>query len=108
MDPLAYELVASGYMSTVNVAEAVGKSVGWPEADRRRILALLASLDRVENFTASQARVAGDLVPLTQRAGLSLGDRACLALALELGGEVYTTDRAWTRVDPGCKVNLLR
>jgi PIN domain nuclease of toxin-antitoxin system len=62
----------------------------------------------VEPFTFAQARVAGELTAKTKSAGLSLGDRACLALALELGAEVYTTDRAWARVDVGCKVNLLR
>ncbi len=30
--------------------------------------------------------------------GLSLGDRACLALTRETGGIAYTTDRAWKTI----------
>jgi ribonuclease VapC len=54
---------------------------------------LLNLLARVEPFTESQAWMAADLRLATKHAGLSLGDRACLALALEIGAEVYTADR---------------
>ncbi|MCA1854040.1 MAG: hypothetical protein LC647_17135 [Beggiatoa sp.] len=44
------------------------------------------------------------LRPLTQLAGLSLGDRACLALELRLGLLVLTTAREWQRLDLGVEV----
>ena len=47
--------------------------------------------------------------PLITRAqGLSLGDRACLALALRLGLPALTTDRAWVELDVGVAVRAAR
>jgi PIN domain nuclease of toxin-antitoxin system len=40
--------------------------------------------------------------------GLSLGDRACLATALDSGGDVVTLDRSWGGVDLGVPILLLR
>jgi len=40
--------------------------------------------------------------------GLSLGDRACLALALREQAPVLTGDRAWSKVDVGVEVVLIR
>jgi PIN domain nuclease of toxin-antitoxin system len=44
--------------------------------------------------------------------GLSLGDRACIALAMELGATAMTCDRAWTSLDPlmisGARIDMLR
>ena len=46
-------------------------------------------------FTDSQARLAGELRRTTKSRGLSLGDRACLALAQERGLTAVTADAAW-------------
>lgn len=48
------------------------------------------------------------LRPLTKVAGLSLGDRACLALGLRLGLPVLTTDREWQGLDLGVEVRAAR
>ena len=106
IDPLASSLLTVGTMSAVNLAEVSTKLHEWGMSHREPWL--VALLERVEPFTVGQARSAGELRKRSSAAGLSLGDRACLALALELGAEVYTTDRAWARVDVGCRVNLLR
>jgi PIN domain nuclease of toxin-antitoxin system len=45
---------------------------------------------------------------VSRRAGLSFGDRACLALALIHGLPVLTADRAWAKVDVGVEVRLIR
>jgi PIN domain nuclease of toxin-antitoxin system len=47
---------------------------------------------------ASARRTSGFLRPATRRAGLSLGERACLALAATLGLPAITADRGWQRV----------
>jgi PIN domain nuclease of toxin-antitoxin system len=44
----------------------------------------------------------------TRAAGLSLGDRACLALARALDAVALTTDRAWQNLDIGIKIELVR
>lgn len=59
-------------------------------------------------FTSRQAEIAAGLMPRTRKAGLSLGDRVCLALALDLGGQPVTADRAWARIDVGLDVMLIR
>jgi ribonuclease VapC len=62
----------------------------------------------VEPFTAKRARTAGLLVAATRERGLSLADRACLALGLELGLPVFTTDRVWAGLTVGADVRLIR
>ncbi len=48
------------------------------------------------------------LRPLTKAAGLSLGDRACLALGLRLGLPVLTADREWRSLALGVEVRTVR
>ena len=55
-----------------------------------------------------QAIQAGLWRPATRLRGLSLGDRCCLALGLDLGAEVYTTVRAWAGLDLGVRVRVIR
>ena len=59
-------------------------------------------------FTEQQARTAAELLPITRPFGLSLGDRACLALAIDRKATVYTTDRIWTKLDLGIKIEAIR
>ena len=62
----------------------------------------------IEPFTAEQARIAGTLVQKTSSLGLSLGDRACLALGVALDAPVYTTDRRWKKLKLGIPIHVLR
>jgi len=62
----------------------------------------------VEPFHQKRALAAGFLVAKTRHRGLSLGDRACLALAIELSMPVMTGDRAWRDLDIGVDIRLFR
>ena len=95
-------------ISAVNLSEVLERlrSGGMGEAAADEAVETL-SLDVVD-FSASQARIAAYLRPHTRRAGLSLGDRACLALGFELGAAVVTADRAWAGIDVGVKIILIR
>jgi PIN domain nuclease of toxin-antitoxin system len=44
----------------------------------------------------------------TRGLGLSLADRACLALAIERGAAVLTADRTWAELDLGIEIRLVR
>jgi PIN domain nuclease of toxin-antitoxin system len=54
------------------------------------------------------ARETARLHRLTRSAGLSLADRACLALGRHLQKPVLTTDRAWKKLHVGVKIEVLR
>lgn len=54
------------------------------------------------------ASAIAEMLPLTRRAGLSFGDRACLALGRRLGKVVLTAERRWATVDVGIQVQLPR
>ena len=58
--------------------------------------------------TREHAIMAAKLHPLTKHAGLSLGDRLCLALAIEQDAPAMTTDRAWASLPHGANVVLIR
>jgi ribonuclease VapC len=59
-------------------------------------------------FSEEQARIAAELITATKPYGLSLGDRACLALALDRKAAVYTTDRLWKSLPLGIEVQVIR
>ena len=65
-------------------------------------------MDRIVPFDEQQSRVAGELIQETKRVGLSLGDRACLALGLVLKLPVYTADRVWEDLQVGVEVFVVR
>jgi ribonuclease VapC len=95
-------------ISAVNHAEVVGKLIdlGVP-ADA--VVAALAELGMaVVAFDETAATRTGMLRAATRRLGLSLGDRACLALAEATGLPVLTADRAWAELDLGVEVVLIR
>ena len=95
-------------VSTVNLSEVQAKLVerGTPAESA---WSWLVDLDlEVIDFDAAQARVAGDLRSLTRARGLSLGDRACLALARVRGLSAMTADRAWSGLEVGIAVRTIR
>lgn len=93
-------------ISTVNLVEVIAYFVkkGESEADIRNTLFGL-SVERVP-FMEDDAYRTGLLVPATKSAGLSLGDRACLALATRLGVKVLTSDRAWAGIADAAGVTV--
>ncbi len=98
----------SAPICSVNLAEVVTKlqDRGFSDVEIDEALALL-KLD-VRPFDEASAILAGKLRGATRHAGLSLGDRACLAFAHILGATALTTDRAWASVDAGIAIELVR
>ena len=97
-------------ISAANLAE-VGTKLNELGADSETARALLAPLHLVVvTFDEAAAFAAGALRMATRGHGLSLGDRACLALAAQRGAVALTADRAWTQVGEvvGVSVELLR
>ena len=59
-------------------------------------------------FTAEQAEIAAQLWEKTRALGLSLADRACLALAIERKVPVLTADRAWSALSLDLDIQFIR
>ena len=107
-DELTPQLLSRATSSTVNLAEVQGKLVerGLPSRDAWE--AALSPIRHATPFTEEHAKIAGDLITLTRPLGLSLGDRACLALGLALGAEIYTADRSWRRLKLDVTIHVIR
>jgi ribonuclease VapC len=102
------EALPKAHIGAVNYSEVCGKLV---EAglNQDTVDSLIAGLQlQVISFDREQARLAGSLRRTTREFGLSLGDRACLALARVRGAVALTCDKSWTRIDAGCRVELAR
>ncbi len=82
-------------ISGVNATEVVAKLADKdrPVAALRQVIAQIGA--ECVPFDADQATETGLLRPPTRHLGLSLGDRACLALARLRGATAITTDRPW-------------
>ena len=97
-------------VSAANVAEAAAKfsDHGMPPEIVEEVIGGLQL--EIHPVDLAQAYANGQLRARTRGAGLSLGDRACLALAAQLRLPALTTDRAWTKVadDAGVEVTLIR
>lgn len=95
-------------MSAVNLVEFAGKCSDQGMA-REDVEIVLGGFDiEIVEFDADLALSAGALRAVTRHLGLSLGDRACLALAQKLGVAALTADRAWLELDLGIAVECVR
>jgi PIN domain nuclease of toxin-antitoxin system len=103
------EMFRDAVISTVNAAEVISKLVerGMTAAMARSTL--IDTGIEIVPFDLDHAETAGDLRRQTRAQGLSLGDRACLALAKRINGRAFTADRAWLSVDDlGIEITLFR
>lgn len=104
----AGELVGTALVSAVNLSEAAAK-MNERGFDPDETSTLLGGLGfDVVTFAEADAYAAGRLRNTTKKAGLSFGDRACLALALRESAGVVTADRAWVDIDVGVAVEVIR
>lgn len=95
-------------VSAVNVCEVLGK-LADAGLNPEEAWAAIADLGlQIQPFTPEDARQAAALRLSTKPLGLSLGDRACMALAQRLGCEALTTDRAWASVAAGVALTVVR
>lgn len=95
-------------VSTVNLAEVETKLVSAGLDEHLAWLHIAEIQCSSVAFDEEQARTAGGLVKINRPFGLSLGDRACLALAMQRKATVYTTDRAWKNLSLGIEIEVIR
>lgn len=126
---MSYVLDASAALAVLNaepgaervadcLADAVVLAINTVEVGSRLVDAGLSSADAMRaiellgvptiSFTEDLARIAIAIRAPTRAHGLSLADRACLALAIRDGATALTADRAWAKLDVGCRIDLIR
>ena len=102
------DFIAQGAtVSTLNLSEVAAVLIR-NERDVEGILHAVTAQLAVEAFTTADAFAAAALWPPTRATGLSLGDRACLALAQRLGVPAVTADRSWATVNVGIRIHQVR
>ena len=111
---VAEALQEGSHMSLINVSEVLSKLADWGSAPQDVLVQLeaegvLGGAITIQPFMQIDSLEVARLRPLTRAQGLSLGDRACLALACRLGIPVLTTDKAWAGIEiPGLWVEVIR
>jgi ribonuclease VapC len=101
-------LAANSIISSVNASEVQSRLMRKGADPKIAWGNIIVSVQAIIPFDAVQAEMAGSLVVQTDPFGLSLGDRACLALGLATRSPVYTADRAWAQLQVGVDVRLVR
>lgn len=105
---LVIDRLPRSIMSTVNLAETLSRVA----EDGGDVVAIKSELDASPitfvPVSEDHALAIAQLRPATKAFGLSLGDRACFAIAIQTGLPVLTADRTWERLDLGVKVVLIR
>jgi ribonuclease VapC len=101
-------LLNGGLLSSVNLAEVHTRLILCrmpPDFARSRVMTMGCEICF---FDEHQAYLAGELAAITHPYGLSVGDRACIALAIERNAKVYTADRTWKNLNLGIEVEVIR
>lgn len=104
------EMLPGSMISALNYSEVIQKLTqlgsDTAEDDAAALIALGATVVPFDTLAAVRT---ARLWPVTEPRGLSLADRACLALAASVpDGFAVTADEAWTRVDVGVRVEVIR
>lgn len=105
-----FDMIDSAMVGAVNVAEVYTYAAinGLPTDAFDAFFAETGI--EIASFDHETAVATGRLAAVTRKAGLSLGDRSCLALARSREADVLTADRPWEQVaaDIGVSIALLR
>ena len=102
-------IITHSMMSSVNVSEVAKFLIDHHELNKSEAINIIQTLiAEIIPFDENHAYSAAELITKTKIIGLSLGDRACIALGLETSYPIYTADKAWSKIDLGCKINLIR
>ncbi len=110
---VAGALTDGAWMSAVNWSECLTRKSDWghePETLRDDLLrrGILGPLLSIRALDARQAEAAASLRTATRPLGLSLGDRACLALGMVSQRVILSADQAWASVPGPIRIELIR
>ncbi|MDA9163679.1 type II toxin-antitoxin system VapC family toxin [Rickettsiaceae bacterium] len=104
-----YSVITHSVMSSVNVSEVAKFLIEHRKFSKTTAIEAIQTLiSEIIPFDENHAYVSADLITKTKSIGLSLGDRACIALGIETNYPIYTADKVWSKIDFGCQINLIR
>jgi PIN domain nuclease of toxin-antitoxin system len=96
-------------ISSVNIAEVYKYCIESQNLTKNEAKSLIKLADiKIIDFCDEQALITAEIISKTKKYGLSLGDRACLALAILRNHPVITCDRIWQKVDINVKFIMAR
>ena len=104
----AADALGDGVLSAVNASEVVARLVERGASDQDARESLRGFGLAIRPFDEGLAIAAGLLRRSTRTHGLSLGDRACLALARRERALVLTADRRWAALELGLEMEFIR
>jgi PIN domain nuclease of toxin-antitoxin system len=107
-DAVAAALETGADICSVNLAEAITRLQDYEYTPEELKLAFSSMNLAILPFSQAQAVIAATLRPYIKSHNLSLGDRACLAVALESGCRTYTTDKIWAKLPLDLSIFLIR
>jgi ribonuclease VapC len=102
------KVLSGSCISTVNLAETLSKMVEHKKSLEEAAYQIERLRIAVIPFDEQHARIAASFWRPTRKTGMSLGDRACLALALNLSLPAFTTEKEWLEYDLGVEVVKIR
>ncbi len=102
------DILSRAVVSAINIAEVQTKLVKKGGLPNEAWEDGLSTVREVIPFTEEHAKLTGSLVVQTSHLGLSLGDRACLALGILLKAPVFTADREWKKLKLDVSIHSIR
>lgn len=108
-----YEIVKQhikhAIISSVNIAEVYKYCIEVQNLTEEDCINLIKlSGIKIIEFCEEQALITAKIIKKTKQYGLSLGDRACIALAMLKNCPVLTCDKIWGKVDVGIEFVMAR
>ena len=102
-------LLKFSVMSTVNIAESLTTLQRTGVSPQEALILISDIIMTIVPFDLEQAGIVAELQSKVQHKGLSLGDRACIALGIKLQVPIYTADRVWVQLQlNNANVKLIR
>ena len=102
-------LLKFSVMSTVNVAESLTALQRTGISPQEALILISDIIMTIVPFDLEQAGIVAELQSKVQHKGLSLGDRACIALGIKLQVPIYTADKVWAQLQlNNANVKLIR
>mgnify|MGYP003402393848 CR=1 FL=1 len=96
-------------MSSVNLAEVGSVLIDCGMTAEECEECIEPFIDSIVPFDTDQAFIVASLKKLTKHKGLSLGDRACIALGIKSKAKIYTADKVWAELNiKGADIGLIR